>query len=806
MASLFDPVPTVAPETHPSRGFDIQANPAAFGADVGRAVSGLGESVQGAARTGMEVLDARQQMNNEIHASELNTWLADRVTDKFNDYSKLEGKAAQDALPQFKTDVDQLYKDHMAQAGSLQEKTLLARNGRYLTTQYYRYATMHADRQFRTWADKTATDRAQSFGAQAGIAAANGDDDGMTVALNTSDDEVRKLYEQRGWGQSEIGVEAAKNRGRNLRQIIETQAVDDPVGAVARFKKWSDQMDPASRLATANHLRPLVTKLRGREIADEELGRAPESTGTGPDTVIKKFEEAGYTHEQASAAAGHFFHESRNDPNAVHDNGIGLGIAGWNRERLDALRRFAADRGKPANDFDTQVDFAIHELDTSEKASGDRLKQAGNVEEATTALMHYERPKGYTQANPTAGDGYGSRLGYAAKFASGDFTGTLPDKAETARRIIARTDGNPALQDAALAHANRIYRNEDTFQTQALGGFKTRLDDSVAEAWNTGSVRQPLTALDFVRVYGGDQGMAQYQRYQHTLQEAADVNSVAAMSTDEQDRLIAAREPQPGPGYADALQGQEKLRQAIDRTRKERAADPAGYAVRRLPGVAAAKAAMQSVLADQRTDEATRNAARSNYINTLMAAQERIGIPDDAQAPLTRDEAAVFALPLQHMLPGQERETLTDLAKELQQQYGDNAEAAFSYVLQTLKLNKETAKDAASVLRKLGLGTLDQPAGPIVSPEQRKLNERAEVNAAEDALYGRNAPIMVEPASFDYGRPSRADARAQVAEKGVNIPTGAIQYLRSNPTTAAQFDAIYGKGRAKQILDKYPVE
>ncbi len=764
MATLFDPVPTVAPQTNAAPGQNIRADPSAFGADVGRAVSGFGESVEKASSIGMDALIARQKMDNEVHASELNTWLADRITDRYGEYAKLEGRSAQDALPGFKADVNQLYQDHMAQAGSLQERTMLARNGRSLTDQYYRYAQMHADRQWRTWADKTAADRAGAYGAQAGIAAANNDDDGMNRALATSDDEVSKLYEQRGWGRQEIDVEVSKNRGRNLRQIIETQAVEDPMGAVNRLKKYGDQMDPATRLATANHLRPIITKIHGREIADEELGRAPagQPEGGRSQTIMQKFQEAGYTPEQSAAAAGHFFHESRNNPNAVHDGGIGVGIAGWNGDRRAALEKFAAAQGKPANDFDTQVDFAIHELDTTENAAGAALKKAGNVEDATTAFMHYERPRGYTPSNPEQGDSYGARLGNAIKFANGNFSGALPDKATTFERIVSRTANNPNLQDAAITWANRVYSNTQVSQTQDAAAFKARYNDTVQESWRTGGVQQPMTRLDFLENMGPVQGPKAYGEYQAQLQLGTDASSLATMSPQERVTLLGKYEPKPGEGYAEAAKRYDALAKANDAVTKEALGDSGNFALTRLPAV---RDAHQKMVASYNSDDpVARKAATDAFVHVTLAEQERIGIPPEQRNVLPKNVIDRMTLELMKPASGaKEGQTSADIASNIEVQaktWGDNWPLVY----------KQIQKDAAPIIRVIGSGVTPFAArvlselAPLKLPDILKDQDAERATQIKKDVLDAFKPFAASMAGSEDRLPIFNDFRGQ-AEK-----------------------------------------
>jgi hypothetical protein len=103
----------------------------------------------------------------------------------------------------------------------------------------------------------------------------------------------------------------------------------------------------------------------------------------------------------------------------VHDKGTGLGIAGHRLERLDAMKAFAASKGKPVNDFQTQLEFIDQELQTTEKDTGKALKSARTADEAARAFISFERPQGWTAANPEAGHGYANRVANAQALAGG---------------------------------------------------------------------------------------------------------------------------------------------------------------------------------------------------------------------------------------------------------------------------------------------------------------------------------------------------------------------------------------------------
>ena len=136
--------------------------------------------------------------------------------------------------------------------------------------------------------------------------------------------------------------------------------------------------------------------------------------------AMQYFQSQGWTPAQAAAIVGNLQQESysRLDPNALRKNDAGpgnhsMGIAQWNRERLGALRDFAKQKGKPWNDFQTQLEFVQSELTGTESRVGKALKGAGDISAATAAFVGYERPQGWSLNNPTGAHGWENRLANA---------------------------------------------------------------------------------------------------------------------------------------------------------------------------------------------------------------------------------------------------------------------------------------------------------------------------------------------------------------------------------------------------------
>jgi hypothetical protein len=128
-------------------------------------------------------------------------------------------------------------------------------------------------------------------------------------------------------------------------------------------------------------------------------------------------QKRGYLPHQAAAMVGHGVQESGLRTDAVGDNGTAKGIFQWRGDRLAGLQSFAKAAGQDPNNIDTQLGYMDHELNTTEKRAGDALRASTDVRGAARAGMMFERPAGYTAANPEAGHGWANRFGEASRLA-----------------------------------------------------------------------------------------------------------------------------------------------------------------------------------------------------------------------------------------------------------------------------------------------------------------------------------------------------------------------------------------------------
>ena len=132
----------------------------------------------------------------------------------------------------------------------------------------------------------------------------------------------------------------------------------------------------------------------------------------------------GYSDAQAAGIVGNLMQESTFNTGARNkgdgrDGSDSIGIGQWNGDRAINLHGYAKATGRDVSNIDTQLDFIHHELGGAERRAGDMLRSAKTPEEATRAMIAYERPQGFKWNNPTAGHGWDNRLTHAVSAASG---------------------------------------------------------------------------------------------------------------------------------------------------------------------------------------------------------------------------------------------------------------------------------------------------------------------------------------------------------------------------------------------------
>jgi hypothetical protein len=138
-------------------------------------------------------------------------------------------------------------------------------------------------------------------------------------------------------------------------------------------------------------------------------------TSTTADTITAELAKRGYTPEQIAGILGTLQVESGLRADAIGDNGTSFGLAQWHNDRWKGLKRHAAKMGLDPSDTLAQIDFLDWELRNTNQDAFSALQTAKTPEEAAIAMLHFERPHGYTKNNPLGADSAKRRIAFAKK-------------------------------------------------------------------------------------------------------------------------------------------------------------------------------------------------------------------------------------------------------------------------------------------------------------------------------------------------------------------------------------------------------
>jgi hypothetical protein len=217
----------------------------------------------------------------------------------------------------------------------------------------------------------------------------------------------------------DIGEARAAFSELSLQSAAGARIDSDQVEQVAGAFRAAGDPGSAARVYSSFIRKPL----------NDDFGRQPLATQTQQLTALQGANAAaaahrffvgkGYTPEQSAGIVGNLVHESGMNPSSSGDAGTSGGLAQFHNERLTALKTYAASQGKPATDFQTQLEFIDRELHTTESGTLAKLQAAKTPEQAAAAFIDYERPQGWTPDNPAGGLGYQSRINLARSVFNG---------------------------------------------------------------------------------------------------------------------------------------------------------------------------------------------------------------------------------------------------------------------------------------------------------------------------------------------------------------------------------------------------
>lgn len=541
----------------------------------------------------------------------------------------------------------------------------------------------------------------------------------------------------------------------------------------------------------------------------------PINADAGARTAVDFFKSKGWTPEQAAAIAGGLFVESRFNPGAVNpgdgaDGSDSLGIGQWNAGRAKALKAFAAAKGKPYNDFQTQLEFVQHELETSEGKAAQKLRAATTVDDAATAFLHYERPKGFEGGLATASNG-ANRL-RAARAYHGQLSGSGSGQRESMIAAGLPEDQKRIMADQAEAQIRQEERQAEIGRKQDLAKLTTDITDDLASVERTGQGLPPdrLTG-DRIEQLAGEDARRQWDLERgraYRIHEALD--GIETLPEGEVERRLQKLEPKAGAeGFADDMKAYDRARAKADKFLNARRADPA-LASEAYPSVKEARQAAE--YEDINGVRSITPSSAQNIIRSRLAAQGQLGIQEPMA--VTKSEAAVIARQMRAI--GEENpDQMRKFMEGLTRTYGEYSDEVLASAIQHQNVNRDLSVMATQILGKVSQGIM--PTTSDMKKAESLIDAQSlssimpppplpqELRGRRDAFGAAQQRLIRQQAEQDAMEAAR---RGQVGDPTLATADGVsdIKRLIADPSLATEFDIKYNKGGpgiAQRVLEDY---
>jgi hypothetical protein len=642
----------------------------------------------------------------------------------------------------------------------------------------------------------------------------------LSNAAKTAQDRAQDSYErdrlENTLGRIVGGAQADADRGQEF--------ADEGLRLIE-----SSRMSPAAKLAARNAFEDRIVNARmetlwksGREDEARALAKQHDQRRFMPDlgpvaSTVDKSQQAkaaysyfvsqGWTPQQAAGIVGGLMHESSFKTTAFNggdgaDGSDSIGMGQWNSDRAAALRKFAAAKGKPVSDFQTQLEFVQHELSGSEKSAGDELRNAKDVRQAAEAFLKYERPQGF-QNGLAGAHGGRYRLGHAEAafktFGGGTSSADAP----------AQSPGVGPTEMALTEFGKKYQRQKEAENRQAMVALDTTIKDDLASIERTGQgVAPDALSRDKVAKLAGEEAARDWEMERaraFRVHEALD--GIEQLPEGEVLSRLQAMEPKPGTeGYADDIRTVDRARAKADKFLEARRSDPA-LAAEAFETVRQAKASIQYV--DNNGVQTIAPESAQKVIQARLSAQAKLGI--DHPMAVTRSEAALIARQLRAI--GEENPSgLQKFMESLNRTYGPFSEQVLASTIEHQRVNRDLSVMASQILSKVAAGVMPRP------DEARRTDQLIDTQVMQQIMPPPPLPRELRPTPDDRINAARRrgvetmrdrpEDPPQAQDAALATPQGVadVKRLIQDPSLATEFDMKYnrgGPGLAEKILKDY---
>lgn len=387
----------------------------AFGAATGAALEGLGRNFGQVGNQFEAEAQALQKQDNEAEANEATTNFLIKQSEITERFKQLQGIDPVNAMGKYTAELKAAREEIRGKLSNDEVGRMYDRE----TTRQFGYALMngssYAAQQRKSYIN---AQQAAVISTTTRAAADAFNEEAFRLGLGDIEAKVRGSAELKGQSPEVVTAQVRAEQGKAWGAWLKNVAENDPTRARAILNKDRKNIDGivAQNLENVINVQD-VAKTSGRLVNDAVLGGAVDTRQQRVDYAMSfltsrfgKAAAAGLVGGMDRAESVGLITTAVN-PGDGSDGSDSIGIAQWNSGRAESLRRFAKERGVDWHDFKTQVAFVAHELETSHKAVGDKLRATNDPSVAARiATGEFEVAGGTRNGDPSGVPSLGKRV------------------------------------------------------------------------------------------------------------------------------------------------------------------------------------------------------------------------------------------------------------------------------------------------------------------------------------------------------------------------------------------------------------
>jgi hypothetical protein len=655
--------------------------------EVGRAISGAGDAFVRSGNVLSDMLIQEQALENETNARNTLTAAGTEANEAWAAYSQLQGGAATAGFGAFQENLSGIRERALNQARNSAERRLLERSLVPQMAQVERGAIQWRAQQARV-ASVASSRAAAALQVNNAVQARDNPAD-LLAAIRTGEASIRDEVEVSGGSVEVLNQRLQEYRGEAFSRVIATIAETDPLRAAALFRENRNSMDATAAVQIAQRLEGPVRLRVASDMVAEIVGPPRPSAR---DRIFRAENAAGDSRRNAMGS-------SASGPGQITDGTwnryaerLGLTAAQRNdraaHERIfDEYQRDAQrEIGRPLTDGEQYAAWFLGISGAKAFLNAPRDADARAVYTAAagadTAAQAFRQNPRLLENGMTVGqvlDAVQSRVGPAA--------GPVVPRAQAMQQIMDRTADDPQLRAVAMSQLATYYSQQDQIHAQERAALAQTAQTTGAALEIGADV--PIPAAQIRATFPPEQAnrmldtlyTQQVSGQMYTAIRYAPPQEIAAMQQDiatgsgpfsqtlrqrrgirmDADGQVIPEDRGEDVAIREALRVQfaERVRVRNENLR----ADPAQF-VAEDPGVRAAAAAQQVAPNDPTTLQ--------GYVTATLAAQERMGLPEEDRRVLSKSVSQDIAARLMRADPADDATTVGAQLQGLSRQYGEH--------------------------------------------------------------------------------------------------------------------------------------